>query len=276
MYLGSAGSLSVAVLSQLLEKTTPPACIATSQVVAVDTLFPPIQHSADPLFRIAYTQNINYLSFEPKDTHALAKVIKKLHIKLLVSVCYPVRVDTTACLEVKTHAYNLHPSRLPQYRGPDPVFWQLRQHESDLGITLHQMSDVWDAGPIVSQISERWPAPLSYDAICQKIAARGADMIAELIHTFSKSGTIQTQAQDTAHSSYAPWPTAADSEIRAADWTVRDAQQFIQGLLGRGDPLVVTTSTERFHVRGVPSVQLSSLTPLSVQFMDGILWFARE
>ena len=137
------------------------------------------------------------------------------------------------------------------------------------------MSEVWDAGPIVSELNERWPEPLSYDAICQTIASRGADLIAELIHTLSETGAIQTHAQDTTQASYAPWPKAADYEIQAADWTVRDALQFIQGLSGRGDPLVVTTLTERFYVRGVPNTQFSNLTPRPILFLDGTLWFAK-
>ncbi len=49
-----------------------------------------------------------------------------------------------------THGYyNLHPSPLPAYRGPDPIFWQVAGNEANAGVTLHQMSSTFDTGPVL-------------------------------------------------------------------------------------------------------------------------------
>ncbi|MDD5578954.1 MAG: formyltransferase [Methylobacter sp.] len=48
-------------------------------------------------------------------------------------------------------AYNLHGSLLPKYRGRAPVNWAVLQGESETGVSLHQMIDKPDAGPLIDQ-----------------------------------------------------------------------------------------------------------------------------
>jgi methionyl-tRNA formyltransferase len=46
---------------------------------------------------------------------------------------------------------NLHPGRLPFFRGPAPVFWALASEEAHTGLTVHFMNEKLDDGPIVCQ-----------------------------------------------------------------------------------------------------------------------------
>ncbi|MEZ4833421.1 MAG: formyltransferase family protein [Caldilineaceae bacterium] len=46
---------------------------------------------------------------------------------------------------------NLHPSLLPHYRGPDPIFWQLRDGVEPMGVTVHWMDVGVDTGDIAAQ-----------------------------------------------------------------------------------------------------------------------------
>lgn len=43
---------------------------------------------------------------------------------------------------------NIHPSPLPDYRGPLPLYWQLRNAEEATHITLHQVNEEIDSGDI--------------------------------------------------------------------------------------------------------------------------------
>ena len=54
---------------------------------------------------------------------------------------------------------NLHPSLLPNYRGPMPVLWQYHRQEQQGGVTVHYIDRGEDTGDIVAQA----PAPLSLD-----------------------------------------------------------------------------------------------------------------
>ena len=46
---------------------------------------------------------------------------------------------------------NLHPSYLPDYRGPNPCFWQYYHCELNPGVTVHYVNEQEDAGDIIFQ-----------------------------------------------------------------------------------------------------------------------------
>ena len=48
---------------------------------------------------------------------------------------------------------NYHPSSLPRYAGPRPIFWMLRNGEEEAGITIHEMVEKIDGGAILAQES---------------------------------------------------------------------------------------------------------------------------
>lgn len=52
-------------------------------------------------------------------------------------------------LHYNTQLFNIHFSPLPSFRGPTPVFWQLKQGVEKLGLCIHRLSDKFDAGEVV-------------------------------------------------------------------------------------------------------------------------------
>jgi methionyl-tRNA formyltransferase len=49
-------------------------------------------------------------------------------------------------------AINMHPSWLPDYRGPNPYFWQCFDQLEEFGLTIHQVTAGEDAGSILAQV----------------------------------------------------------------------------------------------------------------------------
>ncbi|MBN1619788.1 hypothetical protein JW890_03615 [candidate division WOR-3 bacterium] len=47
---------------------------------------------------------------------------------------------------------NIHPGSLPEYRGLNPVNWALKNNEKFHGVTIHEVTDEIDSGPVVSQV----------------------------------------------------------------------------------------------------------------------------
>jgi methionyl-tRNA formyltransferase len=55
-------------------------------------------------------------------------------------------------LAIPKHGWlNIHPSALPLYRGPEPVYWTIADGATNAGITLHRAAPRFDAGPILAQ-----------------------------------------------------------------------------------------------------------------------------
>lgn len=46
---------------------------------------------------------------------------------------------------------NLHPSYLPEYRGPNPIFWMYYNMEKQGGVTVHYIDQGEDTGNIILQ-----------------------------------------------------------------------------------------------------------------------------
>ncbi len=132
-------------------------------------------------------------------------------------------------------ALNLHPALLPRYRGPSPIFWQLRQGETHTGVTIHTMSEHLDAGDIVLQKPIVFPDGASgadLEALC---AEAGAAALVEAVEQVCRGEGARTP-QVEAESSYYSLPTRADLRLTTAQ-PARQAFNFIQGVDSPGGPL---------------------------------------
>src|SRR5262245_23654959 len=86
----------------------------------------------------------------PRDSRFL-EAITELAPELIVVAGYH-RILPKALLDIpRRGAVNLHPSLLPQYRGPCPWKWTIVNGETITGATVHVVSEKVDAGDILAQ-----------------------------------------------------------------------------------------------------------------------------
>ena len=72
-------------------------------------------------------------------------------IDLAVSVFYDKIIDKNFIDRCKK-IINVHNSPLPKYRGVRPINWALRDNQREHGVTIHEIREGIDTGPIISQI----------------------------------------------------------------------------------------------------------------------------
>ena len=116
-------------------------------------------------------------------------------------------------LSIPQHGWlNVHPSLIPQYRGPEPVYWAIADGASQTGITLHKAVPKVDAGPIMAQA----PVPIEPDdnagTLTRRICARGIELLPEAIDAMLRD--LPGRLPDLGHSSYGP--SVGHRDIRAA------------------------------------------------------------
>lgn len=99
---------------------------------------------------------------------------------------------------------NLHQGLAPFYRGGPPVFWELYNGESEVGLTVHFVAAKVDTGAIILQES----VPLAYDYSYglnfesfiddyrRQLVDRSASLVAEAVRQVA-DGTFVTRPQDT-------------------------------------------------------------------------------
>ena len=253
---------------------------------AIRPLLPPQYRSNLPLLNPYYDRNIIQLGWQHEiPVWAIGNFRHPRTLATLAGsepdvafvACFSERIPQEM-LALPRHGFlNLHPSLLPAYRGPHPLFWCFRQGETKTGVTLHFMDEGFDTGDIVLQEPLAFADGLSGEAADQLCAERGGALMVEAVHQL-EAGMLPRQPQ-TGPGSYAPFPTAADFHIPTS-WTARRAFNFIQGTAEWGWPYVIETGDEEVMVHTAvawyPHQQLSQPVQrrekdIWIQFTPGVL-----
>lgn len=142
--------------------------------------------------------------------------------------------------------FNLHPSLLPAYRGPAPLFWQARQDVRQTGITLHWLDEGADTGDIVAQTALDWPEGMIGAEIEQRCAVEGASLLLAALRRLDRGEPLPRRPQPQAGSSYYSWPTSEELLIPTT-WPARRAFNFARGAAGW--PLAVQLGSQRRFIR---------------------------
>lgn len=93
----------------------------------------------------------------PLDTSGDWRSLVGEDLDLILSVGYT-RIIGRMLIDGPARTLNLHLGRLPEYRGMRPINWALKNGDSVAGVTLHEVTEAIDAGPIVAQtLFTIWP-----------------------------------------------------------------------------------------------------------------------
>jgi methionyl-tRNA formyltransferase len=80
-----------------------------------------------------------------------AGLIERNAIDFLLVACWPYLIDSILIDSARKGALNMHPSLLPDFRGPDPIEQQLECGHSSFGVSLHLLNRHFDQGDIIAQ-----------------------------------------------------------------------------------------------------------------------------
>ncbi len=116
----------------------------------------------------------------------------------------------------KLGVVNIHPSLLPNYRGPCPTNAVLMNDEKTTGITVHYVTETVDEGNMLLQRSIGIGEEETDGELRQRLASLAGEMMPELIGMFA--GTIKPVGtlQDHSRASHAPRPMAEDGYLEQA------------------------------------------------------------
>ena len=151
---------------------------------------------------------------------------------MLCVSCFPEIVSDEVLGTARQGGFNVHPSRLPRYRGPSPLFWLFRSGERDAGVTVHRMTARPDAGPIAAQAGFDVPDGCSWEALevlCSEIAA---GLLTETLERL-ECGKLTESVQDESAASWFGFPVRADYRIDAT-MPVQRAFNFVRGVATPG------------------------------------------
>lgn len=210
----------------------------------------------------------------------LAPMLRELKPDLIFVTGFPWRLPAELMSIPRLGSINTHPLVLPKYRGPNPLFWQIMNGESEMGMTIHRMDAEFDTGPILAQAT----LPIDPDWYIEDLGARlgelGPKVIGEAFAAIIAGDPGRPQPTEGA--SYAPLTTEADRKL---DWSRPAAQLRNQvrawgtgGALGEieGQQWIVRRARVVEPPNGSSKIQLGSMVDLAaeglaVQTADGLL-----
>lgn len=241
--LGSRGAFTAAAVAALLERGVdvvalgvagPPG--AARRLPERSSLVAPAPPSA-----VEHAQAAGIPALELGGVGAdVRSALEALRPDVMVLACFPwlipaeIRhVPTRACV-------NIHPSLLPAYRGPVPLFWQFRDGAPG-GVTVHHVDGEMDTGDVIAQAPIPYPCGTRTHEAEMLAASTGARLLSEVL---SRDDEWPRRAQ-VAGGSRQGLPTA-EARVIPRSWPARQAFDFIRGA-GAWGPFVIEGEAAQVH-----------------------------
>ncbi len=156
------------------------------------------------------------------------KRLRSFQAELAVVVAYG-RILPLELLEIFPRgAINLHASLLPKYRGAAPIQWALIQGETETGVTVFQLDDQLDHGPILLQATHPIRPEENAVTLNESLSRLGAETLLKGIDLL-ENGLGRPEPQNESFASAAPRLTKEEGRI---DWKTdcRTIHHRIRGL----------------------------------------------
>jgi methionyl-tRNA formyltransferase len=179
---------------------------------------------------------------------------------LICVACFSLRVPRAILTLPPLGCLNVHPSLLPANRGPVPLFWALHEGRTTTGVTIHEMTEKMDCGPILAQETLPIPDGSRYDQLEARCAELGGKLLARTVRELSE-GRVTRVPQDESRSSYQSFPTAEDFVLNVASWGARHLYNFIRGVRNWEFPLVLHTAAGQILVHDAISFGHEEVPP---------------
>lgn len=293
-FWGTESVFSTAVFVQLLKHVAIQSVVVPaqeSQKSAIETVQPIATHQAAnelPLFtpyiattpvNLAWQHNIVTYGIHALHSPTVQEFLKKSAPDIVCVACFPWRIPV-ALLSVPTYGFvNVHPSKLPDFRGPAPLFWQLRAGLTESAVTLHRMAPAIDRGDIIASATVPLIEGGNSQIHDQNYAANAADLLTNVLDNLEQTGRIDSTSQPLG-GSYQGWPTDADFVLERS-WSARHAFNFMRGTVEWHRPYWRDSAGKRYALTQAvdyhPTAQLTEdvivqNNTIAVQCNPGVLY----
>lgn len=160
------------------------------------------------------------------------ELIKQLQPDLLVVYSMSQLLSPAALAVPRLGILNIHPSLLPDYRGPNPWFWLYREGVHQSGVSLHWLDKGEDTGPIATQAHFDIHFGQSLERTMEVCEAVAGGLLRDVLARL-KRGEMMSRPQASASDTLrARNPDVQDiqSLSRWTEWEAKRAYHFLCGM----------------------------------------------
>jgi methionyl-tRNA formyltransferase len=183
---------------------------------------------APPAKKLAQAHGIEVFQPEKASDERFCDIIRKKEPDLLIVVAFGQILKKKLLTIPKWGVINIHASLLPKLRGAAPIQWAILNDENMTGLTVMQMDEGMDTGPILYQeevaILENETAGQLHD----RLALMAGKLMVRSLRRMAEN-PISYKTQDHGAASYAP---KIEKDLCLVNWTLsaRKVAALIRGL----------------------------------------------
>ena len=210
---------------------------------ALPQLLPP---TLDHVRQVARDRGIPLLEVRSLDDPEVYGALAEYRPDVFCVACFPWLLPARVLQIPRLGSVNIHPSLLPDNRGPDPLFWTFRRGDVVSGVTVHLMDERFDSGPVLGQAAASIADGTTEHMLEERLAELGGQLLEEALAELV-AGTRVPVEQDGARATYYSYPRPNDWII-TPDRSARWAYNFASGLGARSQPILVEVGGDTFQV----------------------------
>lgn len=184
---------------------------------------------ASPVKEYAIEKNIKV--FQPEkivNNTEFKDEIKELKPDLVCVVAYGVILPKSFLKIPELGCINLHPSMLPNYRGPAPIQWAILNGDKKTGVTIMYLNEGMDSGDIITQEEVEIGDDETTGDLWNRLSSLGAKLLLQVVKNI-ELGKIERTPQPEEYT-LAPM---LNKEMAKIDWQNQDAstiKNLVRGL----------------------------------------------
>lgn len=162
-------------------------------------------------------------------TQNLKSWLTELKPDVLLTLSFPYKLPVEILRIPKIGAFNVHSGKLPEYRGPQPSFWEILNCEKDGAMTVHLMDEEYDRGAIIASLPVSIAPEDTYGLHSVKLAFSAVKVVEFLFGAIIQYGAnIPALEQDESKAVFYERPTLEDLVINWEEYSGKKIRALIK------------------------------------------------
>jgi methionyl-tRNA formyltransferase len=154
------------------------------------------QEMKTPIHKLAKDNGIKVLTPKNFKNPEDVEHFKNLDADIAVVAAYGVIVPQSILDGTKHGCINVHPSKLPRWRGAAPIQHTILSGDKDTSICIMQMDKGMDTGDIIMQKHMDVPADMTASDLHDITSKIGAEMVIKTLEAFESDSVVRTKQSE--------------------------------------------------------------------------------
>ncbi|MNX57401.1 Bifunctional polymyxin resistance protein ArnA [compost metagenome] len=145
-------------------------------------------------------------------------------------------------------AFNVHAAALPRNRGPNPIQWALINGDAFAGVTIHQLDEGLDTGPVIAQLALPITDTDTWKTLHEKTLVATQELFRDQLRSILTGG-VPSIAQDERIATKNPRLHADSPRLHPESMSDRDMFNWIRAQVDPLQGAYVQRGEERRYLR---------------------------